>query len=140
MPRAAGSQAAALPAPARQKPRGQARGTASAAPRVRPRTHARVKLPFRLIAFVVCLALLAVGRVTLSFAVVQKNLQTDAVVREYRQYDAANARLAEDAAGMSSSLKVHSIAVNKYKLVVPATVEYITLSAGDVKKARGTGR
>ncbi len=73
------------------------------------------------------LALLAVGRVTLSFAVVQKNLQTDAVTRQYRALDAENQRLAETAAGLSSALTVRNLAVNKYHLTVSPTVQFITI-------------
>jgi cell division protein FtsL len=77
--------------------------------------------------------------VTLSFAVVQKNLQTDAVVHEYRQLDAQNARLAEEAAGLSSSLKVRSIGVKKYHLVVPSSVQYVTAKSASGAKAKRAG-
>ena len=66
---------AAAPARAARRPR-------AAAPRRSGRRRRRrapaPSMPLPLLVFVVCLALLAVGRVTLSFAVVQKNLQTDA--------------------------------------------------------------
>ena len=74
--RAAGRTSAPPPA-APATPSG--RRAARAAPRRRAQS-----LPARLLVFVVLLAVLAVGRVALSFAVVQKNLQTDAVARQYR--------------------------------------------------------
>jgi cell division protein FtsL len=71
-------------------------------------------------------SLLAAGRVTLSFAVVQKNLETEVVVREYRRLDGQNARLSDEVAGLSSSLRVRRIAVKRYGLVTPGAVEYVT--------------
>ena len=73
----------------------------AAAPRPRRRLQA---LPARLVVFGVLLAVLAVGRVTLSFAVVQKNLQTDAVARQLHVVQAQNQQLAETAATLSSAL------------------------------------
>ncbi len=55
----------------------------------------------------------ASGRVALSFAVVQKNLQTDAIARQYRVVDAQNQQLAETAAGLSSALAVRNVAVKQ---------------------------
>ena len=77
--------------------------------------------------FVVLLSLLAVGRVTLSFAVVQKNLQTDAVTRQERIVEAANQGLAERAATLSSALTLRNLAMNKYHLIVSPDVQFITV-------------
>lgn len=88
-----------------------------------------------LLAFIVCLFALGVGRVTLSFAVVQKNLQTDSVVSQSRGLAVENAKLEEQAAGMSSSLALRSIAVKRYHLEVPGRVEYVTVSAAAARKA-----
>jgi hypothetical protein len=117
--------AAALPSPRREeegRPREERRRSPA------PLLHGRLKarLPVRVLVFVVCLALLAVGRVTLSFAVVQKNLQTDNVVREYRRLDMQNQQLAEKAAGLASSLKVRNLAVKRYHLVLPSNVQWVT--------------
>jgi cell division protein FtsB len=135
-------EAAVLPSPRvpvaaparRPSARGSERSRATTASA--PRAHSRrvSRLPARLVVFVACLSVLAVGRVTLSFAVVQKNIQTDAVVREYRGLDAENAQLAEQAAGLSSSLAVHDIAVRRYHLAVPARVEYVTVPARALNK------
>jgi cell division protein FtsB len=128
MAAAASAPARSLPAPARheseRRPAGvpQRRPGAAAAPRRRLQS-----LPARLLVFGVLLAVLAVGRVTLSFAVVQKNLQSDAVTRQYRAVDAQNQRLAETAAGLSSALAVRSVAVNKYHLIVSPSVQFITV-------------
>ena len=136
MTRSAHATATVLPSP-RVRPREErARGggrRASAAPV--PRARSAFWLSTRLLVFLVCLALLGVGRVTLTFAVVQKNLQTDSVVREYRQLGVQNAQLEEQAAGLSSSLSVRSIAVKRYHLVVPARVEYVTVRTADSRKS-----
>ena len=54
--------------------------------------------------FVACLTVLAVGRVALSFAVVQKTLQTGAIVREERRISEQNGELREEVARLSSTL------------------------------------
>ena len=61
------------------------------------------------IIFVGCLTVLAVGRVALSFAVVQKSLQTDAIVREERRVSDQNAELREKvaAAGLARRASAH---------------------------------
>jgi hypothetical protein len=129
----AASAARPLPAPRRQED-DERRG----APRRRPgatrapRPHLKA-LPVRLLVFGVLLAVLAVGRVTLSFAVVEKNLQTDAVVREYRRVDAQNQQLAERAAGLSSALAVRNTALKRYHLVVSPSVQFVTAHRGKTK-------
>ena len=65
-------------AAARRRPTRTARRRRGAARRSAPRFMRTF------VVFVVCLTVLAVGRVALSFAVVQKTLQTDAVVHEQR--------------------------------------------------------
>ena len=111
------------------------RRTGAAGPRPRRRM---APLPFRLLAFGILLAVLAVGRVTLSFAVVQKNLQTDAVSHQYRTVNAENQRLAEKAAGLSSSLAVRNAAIGRYHLVVSPTVQFVTVhrAAGKARQRR----
>jgi cell division protein FtsL len=136
--RAQRTTAAPAAAPRRREAASQPARRPTASPRAAARPRAR--LPLRITVFVICLTLLAVGRVTLSFAVVQKNLQTDSVVREYRQLDVQNARLSEEVAGMTSSLKVHQIAVDRYGLSVPQSVEYVTVKASERREATGPGR
>jgi hypothetical protein len=69
------------------------------------------------VVFVVCLTVLAVGRVALSFAVVQKSLQTDAVAREVRSVSAENQQLAEQLANQGSSVNIRHIAETQLGLV-----------------------
>ena len=69
------------------------------------------------VVFVVCLTALAVGRVALSFAVVQKSLQTDAVAREVGRLSAENQRLQETVANQGSSVNIRKIAVKQLGLV-----------------------
>ena len=139
MARAANAQATVLPAPRvpRRDVRPRAEGRRSAAPAKRARFAFNLPLP--LLAFVICLAVLGVGRVTLSFAVVQKNLQTDAVVREYRQLAVQNAQLKEEAASLSSSLALRNIAMKRYHLVVPSRAEYVTVPPAAARKV-GVGK
>jgi hypothetical protein len=126
-------------APARETRRpavrdGQRPGPVRAAPAPRAGSRRLSRLPARVLVFVACLALLAAGRVTLSFAVVQKNIQTDAVVRQYRDLEAQNAQLTEQVAGLSSSFSVRNIAVRRYHLAVPERVEYVTVPARAAKR------
>ena len=139
MARSAGAQATALPAsrvPVHGAPR-RAEGRRPAAPARRARFA--FNLPVPLLAFVVCLAVLGVGRITLSFAVVQKNLQTDVVVRETRQLAVQNAQLKEEAASLSSSLALRNIAMKRYHLVVPSRAEYVTVPPAAARKV-GVGK
>ena len=134
MARSAQAQATVLPAP-----RGPLRGAPRRAEAHRvaaPAKRARFafNLPIPLLAFVICLAVLGVGRVTLSFAVVQKNLQTDAVVRESRQLAVQNAQLKEEAASLSSSLALRNIAMKRYHLELPSRVEFVTVPPAAVRK------
>ena len=69
------------------------------------------------VVFVGCLTVLAVGRVALSFAVVQKTLQTDAIVREERQISDKNAQLQEQVAQLSSTPRIRHIAETQLGLV-----------------------
>jgi len=126
----AGAPARALPAPARREPERRPTRVPQRRPSGSPARASRLSrqsLTVRLVVFVVLLAVLAVGRVTLSFAVVQKNLQTDAVARQERVVDAANQRLAERAATLSSALTVRNVAMDKYHLIVPPDVQFITV-------------
>jgi len=94
---------------------------------VRARPRARAKLPTRLIVFAICLAILAIGRVTLSFAVVQKNMATSAVLAQSRALTAENADLAARVARDSSTLRVRTIAVDRLGLVPAQNVLYLSL-------------
>ncbi len=94
----------ALPAPRR-------------APQARRRAASRPGVNRVVVVFIVVLTVLAVGRVALSFAVVQKTLQTDAVARQARQVSADNARLAEDLAQLSSAVHIRWVAEHELGLV-----------------------
>lgn len=132
MARTAHAQASVMPAPRAplRDVAGRAEGRRAAAPAARRR--AAFNLPVPLLTFVVCLALLGVGRVTLSFAVVQKNLQTDSVVRESRQLAVQNAQLKEDAASLSPAL--YNLATKRYHLVESSRVEYVTVPLAAARK------
>lgn len=69
------------------------------------------------VVFVAVLTVLAVGRVALSFAVVQKTLQTEAIVREERRITAKNDQLREEVARLSSTSRIRHIAENDLGLV-----------------------
>jgi cell division protein FtsL len=79
---------------------------------------------------VICLTVLAVGRVSLSFAVVQKTLQTEAVVREERALNAENARLVEKLAQMGSTVRIRHIAETQLGLVDADHVQYLRVAKG----------
>ena len=110
-------RAAASPRRQEQPERVPARPVVRRAPQTRRRAEQRARLTRVCIVFVICLTVLAVGRVSLSFAVVQKTLQTAAVVREERALSAENARLVEKLAQMSSSVRIGHIARTQLGLV-----------------------
>jgi cell division protein FtsL len=83
------------------------------------------------VVFVVCLTVLAVGRVALSFAVVQKSLQTDAIAREERGVTAENAQLSEELAQLSSTVRIRHIAENQLGLVDATHVLYLRVVPGE---------
>jgi cell division protein FtsL len=124
---AAAVQRATLP---RRETWEDARPAVRRAPRPRTRTRARSKVTGRLIAFTICLALLAVGRVSLSFAVVQKSLQTGDIVRVERQLAADNAQLAGQAAQLSANTTIMRTATKQLHLVPMTNVQYLTVHAG----------
>jgi hypothetical protein len=79
-------------------------------PRSRPSRGLHSKLATRLIVFGVCVALLAAGRVALTFAVVQKNMQTSSVIKQERALRDDNMSLAALVAQQSGSGKVQNLA------------------------------
>jgi hypothetical protein len=91
---------------------------------VRPAQHL---LSRHLFAFVIVLALLGAGRVTLSFAVVQKSLQTGAAARETMRLTASNAHLSDQVAALSATNRIRGIAVNDLHLVPATNVRYLTV-------------
>ena len=97
------------------------------APRRRSRPQARVRRSWRLVAVLVCVASLGIGRVALSFAVVQKSLQTDAVVRAQTQFAGENESLSEEVARLSSSIRIHNVALSRLGLVAATNVQYLTV-------------
>ena len=101
------------------------------------RARLQTRLAQRLIIFGVCVALLAVGRVALTFAVVQKNLQTNAVVHQQTALSNDNARLAEQVASQGSTARVHRLAVDRYGLVTAVDVRYLTVHSGSATSSRG---
>jgi cell division protein FtsL len=74
--------------------------------------------------FVACLTVLAVGRVALSFAVVQKSLQTGAIVREERRISEQNGELREEVARLSSTSRIRHIAESELGLVDATAIAY----------------
>lgn len=125
---------AAAPAPLREPPaRAQAPAYAYRAPHTRRKAAQRSRLMRTFVIFVACLTVLAVGRVALSFAVVQKTLQTDAVVREERRLSDKNAHLREEVAELASTVRIRSIAEKKLGLVNATHIAYPkTLKGGAV--------
>jgi hypothetical protein len=106
-----------------QEPRAEAPAYAYRAPRTRKRAAQRSRLTRAFVAFVVVLTVLAVGRVALSFAVVEKTLQTDAVVSEERRISAKNDQLEGTRADLGSALRIRHIAESELGLV---DAKYIT--------------
>ena len=74
--------------------------------------------------------MLAVGRVSLSFAVVQKTLQTAAVVRQERALSSQNAQLVEKLAQLGSTVRIRHIAETELGLIDANHVEYLKVAKG----------
>ena len=107
-----------------------ARPAARRAPQTRRRAAQRARLTRLFVVFVICLTVLAVGRVALSFAVVQKTVQTEALVREERAVSAENARLEEKLAQMGSTVRIRHIAETQLGLVDADHVQYLRVAKG----------
>ena len=82
----------------------------------------------------ICLALLGAGRVTLSFAVFQKTLQTDTVVSQQRRVSDDNALLREEVAKKASTVRVRAIAEGELGLVDANHVAYPKALRGGPKR------
>lgn len=102
--------------PLRPVPQRRSRSLARPAQRVLPR---------RLFIFVILLAILAAGRVTLSFAVVQKSLQTSATASEVARLTADNTQLSNQLVALTATSRLRAIAVNKLHLVPVVDVQYL---------------
>lgn len=101
----------------------------------RRRAVQRARFTRAFVLFVCCLTLLAVGRVALSFAVVQKTIETDAIAREQRAVTAENAQLAEDLAQLGSTVRIRQIAEKQLGLVDADHVQYLRVQVPDSKVA-----
>ena len=123
-------RAAAAPRRQEQPGRVPARPAARRAPQARRRAAQRARLTRVFVIFVICLTVLAVGRVSLSFAVVQKTLQTETVVRQERALSADNAQLAETLAQMGSTVRIRHIAETQLGLVDADHVQYLRVTKG----------
>lgn len=93
-----------------------------------------------LIGFAVCLALLAVGRVTLSFAVVQKTLQTEALVRQQRALEAGTVRLQDEIARLAAAPRIRREAVERLGLVPAQGVIYLNGGVAGAHSKPAAGR
>jgi len=122
--------AAAAPRRQEQPELVPARPAARRAPQTRRRAVERAGLTRAFVIFVICLTVLAVGRVSLSFAVVQKTLQTEAIVAEERTLSAENARLNERLAQMRSPGHIRPIAEKALGLVETDHVLYLYVTKG----------
>ena len=111
------------------------RPVARRAPQSRRRAAQRARLTRAFVIFVVCLTVLAVGRVALSFAVVQKTIETDAIAREQRAVTAENAELAEDLAQLGSTVRIRHIAEKQLGLVDADHVRYLRVHVPESKAA-----
>jgi cell division protein FtsL len=106
------------------------------APRSRRRAVQRARFARAFVVFVIVLAVLAVGRVALSFAVVQKTIETNAIAREERAVTAENAQLAEDLAQLGSTVRIRTIAEKQLGLVDADHVQYLRVHVPDKVAAR----
>ncbi len=115
-----------------EAPPGQTQRTSLKAARpagqARHRPASQGRLARALIIFVVCLAVLAAGRVAMSFAVVQKTVATDAVAREENRLVAENAQLKEELTELGSIVRIRDVAEKRLGLVEAEHFEHLTIS------------
>jgi cell division protein FtsL len=137
---AAAQQTRRAPAPRREREeRPEPPTYAYRAPHTRRRAAQRSRFMRTFVIFVACLTVLAVGRVALSFAVVQKTLQTDAIVHEERRLSGKNAQLQEEVAQLSSTVRIRHIAESDLGLVDAKHVHYLEpLKGGKVSEVAAT--
>ncbi len=116
----------AAPAPRREvEARPKPAAAAYRAPRARRQAAQRSRLTRAFVTFVACLTVLAVGRVALSFAVVQKTLQTDAVVREQQSLANQNGQLEGSVSRLGSPVFIRHIAESQLGLEDATHVLYL---------------
>lgn len=129
--------AAQAPRRRQQPQRVPVRPAASPASRTRRRPVVSSRHTRAFVVFVLCVAVLAAGRVAMSFAVVQKTVATDAVASEERRVAAENAQLQEELAHLGSIVRIRSIAENRLGLidVDTATIQYLAVAEGRDAKA-----
>lgn len=120
-----------------EQERAPLRTVARPAPQARRRAARQPRLTRAFIIFVICLSVLAAGRVAMSFAVVQKSVATEAIAREQRQLAAENAVLKEKVALLGSPVRIRTIAEKEFGLVDVdmADVRYLTAAKGGGTKA-----
>lgn len=125
----AAAAAPARPAPGAVPVPRPARRPAPAGARHARRLAARRARALRLfVVAVVVVTALAVGRVAVSFAVVQKSLATDAVARQTVRLDAENARLREEVARLAAAGRLRQLATGELGLTAPEKVTYLRLA------------
>lgn len=120
-----------------ERERAPLRTVARPAPHVRRGAARRPHLTRAIVIFVICLSVLAAGRVAMSFAVVQKSVATETIAREQRQLAADNAALNEKVALLGSPVRIRAIAQKRLGLVDVdlANVRYLTVAKGGGAKA-----
>ena len=120
-----------------EQERSPLRTVARPAPQARRRAVRQPRLARAFIIFVICLSVLAAGRVALSFAVVQKSVATDAVASEHRQVAAENAALNEKLVLLGSTVRIRAIAEERLGLVDVdlSHVQYLKVAKGGGAKA-----
>jgi hypothetical protein len=118
-----------------EQERAPLRTVARPAPKTRRRADRQPRLTHSFIIFVICLSVLAAGRVAMSFAVVQKSVATDAMAHEQRQVAAENALLNEKLLHLGSTVRIRDIAEKRLGLVEAAHVRYLTVAKGGGAKA-----
>ncbi len=122
-------------APRREETNRAALAAVRPAPKARPQAGARARLSRAFVIFVICIAVLAAGRVAMSFAVVQKTVATDAIAREERRISAENARLAEKLATLGSPPRISAIAQSRLGMVQAQGTQYLTVSGSSAAES-----
>jgi cell division protein FtsL len=122
-------------APRREETNRTALKAVRPAPKESQRAASRARLWRAFVIFVICFAVLAAGRVAMSFAVVQKTVATDAIAREERQISAENAQLAEKLAQLGSTVRIRSIAQTRLGMIQAQDPQYLTVAGSSAAES-----
>ena len=80
------------------------------------------------------IALALIGLVALNVALMGKNLEHSSLVRDKKNLEAENARLASEVSTLSAPARIEKLAVEKLSMVAPTDVEYVYVDPSNTRQ------